>query len=89
MSNFIIENNFLVLNKAIKQTRKGADGTQREYGSVSLYCPDTDEFQKIYVFENYKEILNRYDTMKQYKIKLQVSNYIDKDGKARTNIKFM
>lgn len=89
MNNFIIENNFLVLNKSIKQTRKAADGTQKEYGSISLYCQDTDEFQKVIVFDKYREILARYDTMKSYKIKLQISYYTDKNGNSKTSIKFM
>lgn len=88
MNNFIIENNFLVLSKSIKQTKAGSDGTRKEYGSISLYCTDTDEFQKIFIFENYKDILAKYDTNKSYKIKLQVSNY-EKDGKMKTSIKFM
>ena len=83
MNNFIIENNFLVLCKAIKNTKPDKEGKSRQYGSISLYCPDTDEFQKIMVFENYNNILSRYDVNKTYKMKIKVAIVI-KDGVSKT-----
>lgn len=88
MNNFIIENDFLVLNKIVKQSKSDENGNKKNYGLISLYCKETDEFQKITIFENYNEILNKYDVMKYYKIKLQVS-IITKDGKTNTYIKFV
>lgn len=88
MNKFIIENDFLVLNKSIKQTNEDEKGNKKEYGTISLYCKETDEYQRIMIFDKYKEILNKYDVMKFYKIKLQVS-IVTKDGKSNTYIKFV
>ena len=88
MNKFIIEDNLLVLKKSINTTKKDASENCREYGSISLYCPDTDEFQRILIYENYKEILSRYETNKISKMKLQV-NIVTKDGKSATYIKIL
>lgn len=88
MNNFIIENNFLVLCKAIKSTKADKDGKSRQYGSISLYCPDTDEFQKIMIFENYNNILARYDVNKTYKMKIRVA-IVTKDGQSKTYMEIL
>lgn len=88
MNNFIIENNFLVLCKALRNTRPDNEGKSKQYGSISLYCPDTDEFQKITIFDNYNEILTRYDVNKTYKMKLKVS-IVTKDGLSKTYIEIL
>jgi hypothetical protein len=73
MNNFIVDNNFLVLSKSIKETKPNKEtGEIKEYGSISLYCSDTDEFQKVVIFENYQEILDRYVVMDTCRIKIQV-----------------
>lgn len=88
MNKFIIEDNFLVLKKSINMSKKDQNGNCREYGSISLYCPSTDEFQRILIYENYKEILSKYETNRVFKMKLQV-NIVTKDGKSATYIKIL
>lgn len=88
MNNFIIESQFLVLSKSIKTSKKDNEGKSKEYGSISLYCPDTDEFQKIMIFDNYSSILQRYDTMKKYTIKIRVS-IVTKDGLSKTYMEIL
>lgn len=89
MNNFIIEHDFLVLNKSIKETTKEDEkGNKRKYGTISLYRKETDEYQKIMIFDKYDEILNKYEPMRTYKIKLQVT-IVTKDGKSNTYIKFV
>ena len=88
MNNFIVENNFLVLCKSIKNTRPDKEGKSRQYATISLYCPDTDEFQKIMVFDNYNSILNRYEINKTYKMKIHVS-ISTKDGVSKTYMEIL
>lgn len=88
MNNFIIENQFLVLAKGIKTSKPDKEGKSKQYGSISLYCPDTDEFQKIMVFDNYNNILQRYDSMKTYKMKIRVS-IVTKDGLSKTYMEIL
>ena len=88
MNNFIIENHFLVLAKSIKNSKPDKDGKVKQYGVISLYCPDTDEFQKITIFDNYSNILQRYDSMKSYKMKIKVS-IVTKDGLSKTYMEIL
>lgn len=81
MTKFIAKKNLLVLSKSIKQTKKSDDGTYKEYGSISLYDKDADEFFKITIFDRFNDILNRYEIMKSYNIDVQIS-IINKDGNS-------
>ncbi len=81
MTKFIAKKNLLVLSKNIKQTKKDDNGSYKEYGSISLYDKDADEFFKITIFDKYNDILNRYDLMKSYNIDVQIV-IINKDGNS-------
>ena len=88
MNNFIIDDDFLVLNKCIKTTKKDANGNCREYGSIDLYSNKNAEFERVLIFENYKEILDRYSVGKVHRIRLQIS-IITKNDKSTTYLKIL
>lgn len=81
MTKFVAKKNLLVLSKSVKQTKKGVDGSYKEYGSISLYDKDADEFFKITIFDNFNNVLSRYDVLKSYNMEIQVSIF-EKDGKS-------
>lgn len=76
MNKFIIKDKFLVLSKSIKATRPNQEtGLSRNYGSISLYCPNTDEFEKVVVFDEFEKILARYESMKIYDMQIEANFY--------------
>lgn len=83
MSNFLVSDTFLILNKSVRQTKKDETGNSKKYGSMSVYCANTDEFTKIMIFDDYENVLARYETGKAYQLKLRISI---RDGKTYINI---
>lgn len=71
MDKFIIDGNYLVLSKDVKKSKDNKD-----YFSISLYDKANDGFEKILLFD--KNIFERYDVMKTYNIKIEVTFYNNK-----------
>ena len=71
MDKFIIDGNYLVLSKDVKKSKDNKD-----YFSISLYDKVNDGFEKILLFD--KNIFERYDVMKTYNMKIEVTFYNNK-----------
>lgn len=73
MNKFLINGNFLVLNKSIKRSKPNSEGLVKEYYTISLYDKKNDGFEIVPIFD--KSIYDRYDLNKNYDISIEVSFY--------------
>lgn len=73
MNKFIIKNNYLVLNKSIKETKANDKGEKKRYYTISLYDKTNDGFEIIPIFE--KDTYDKYEINKTYEISIEVTFY--------------
>ncbi len=85
MNTFYSEDDYLVLAKSLKSTKKDEKGISRQYGSISLYSPKNDNFLRVSIFDNYQEILSKYEVNKIQKIRLQITTDVQ-NGKCYIKI---
>jgi hypothetical protein len=77
MNDFLIKDNYLVLGKSVKTSKKvNEKGEYTQYYTISLYSKKEDAFEKLLIFD--KSIFDKYDIMKNYDIEIRVSFYKDK-----------